>query len=34
MEKAGHVVKNEGLVEKGRAKREERGFGKSEGDGN
>jgi hypothetical protein len=28
MEKAGHVLHKEGLVEKGRAKREEKGFGK------
>ena len=30
MEKAGHVMHNEGLAEKGRAKRETSGFGQAE----
>jgi len=30
MEKAGHMMKNEGLVEKGKAKREAKGFGQDE----
>lgn len=30
MEKLGHMTKNEGLVEKGRAKREAKGFGQEE----
>lgn len=30
MEKAGHVMHNEGLAEKGRTKREAQGFGQGE----
>ncbi|KAF2448964.1 hypothetical protein P171DRAFT_518399 [Karstenula rhodostoma CBS 690.94] len=32
LEKVGHAVKNEGLVEKGHAKRVEKGLGRSEGE--